>query len=117
MSVSKVLDVTSNINDDGRAIVETGGWDAAYVQLVSPNTTATFATTNDAGGITGVSDGSSASAANFIDTQGTNVNSGAAVTTLAASGIVKFTNLGQFLRIIGPGLTVTKAFVRLYKIN
>lgn len=117
MAVERLLDVTADINADGRAIVETGGWDYATVQLVSPTSTATFATSNDAGAITGVSDGSAASAINFIDTQGTNVNSGSAVTTLAASGIVKFANIGQFLRIMGPGLTVTKAFVRLYKIN
>jgi len=117
MAIERLLDISADINADGRAIVECGGWDNAEVQLVSPTSTATFATSNDAGAVTGVSDGSAASATNFIDVQGTNVNSGAAVTTLAASGIVKFTNLGQFLRIMGPGLTVTKAFVRLYKIN
>ena len=117
MSVQRLIDVTADINADGRATLEIEGWDNAEVQLVSPTATATFQTTNDAGGVTGVSDGSAASATNFIDVQGTNVNSGSAVTTLAASGIVKFTNLGNFLRIIGPGLTVTKAFVRLYKIN
>ncbi len=117
MAVERILDVTSDINADGRAIVECGGWDNAEVQLVSPTSTATFATSNDAGAITGVSDGSSASATNFIDIQGTNINSGSSVTTLNASGIVKFTNIGQFLRIMGAGLTVTKAIVRLYKIN
>lgn len=117
MAVERIIDVTSDINADGRAVIECGGWDNAEVQLVSPNTTATFATSNDAGAITGVSDGSSASAQNFIDVQGTNVNSGSAVTSLNTSGIVKFTNIGQFLRIIGSGLTVTKAIVRLYKIN
>lgn len=117
MSVERLLDVAADINADGRAVVECGGWDNAEVQLVSPTSTATFQTSNDAGGITAVSDGSATSATNYIDIQGTNINSGAAVTTLAASGIIRFTNIGQFLRIIGPGLTVTKAFVRLYKIN
>lgn len=117
MAQERILDVTADINADGRAVLDVGSWDYAVVQLVSPTSTATFATTVDAGGVTGVSDGSAASASNFIDVQGTNVNSGSAVTTLAASGIVKFTNLGTFLRIMGPGLTVTKAFVRLYKIN
>ena len=117
MAVERILDVTADINADGRAVVECGGWDFAMVQLVSPTATATFETTIDAGAITGVSDGSAASATNYIAVQGTNVNSGSGVTTLAASGIVKLTNLGQFLRVIGPGLTVTKAFVRLYKIH
>lgn len=117
MAQERILDVTADINADGRAIIDIGSWDYAEVQLVSPTATATFATTIDAGGVTGVSDGSAASATNFIDTQGTNINSGSAVTSLAASGIVRFSNVGTFLRIMGPGLTVTKAFVRLYKIN
>lgn len=117
MAVEKLLDITNDINADGRVTVECGGWDNAEVQLVSPTTTATFQISNDAGAITGISDGSSASATNFITLQGTKVDDGSAVTTLAASGIVKFTNIGQFLRVIGTGLTVTKAIVRLYKIN
>lgn len=117
MAAQRIIDVTADIIADGRATLDVGGWDYAEVQLVSPTATATFQTTADGGGITGVSDGSAASATNFIDVQGTNVNSGSAVTTLAASGIVKFTNLAQYLRIIGPGLSVTKALVRLYKIR
>lgn len=117
MSVSRIIDITADINADGRAIVETGGWDQAEVQLVTPTATATVETSDDAGAITGVSDGSSASATNFVVLQGVNVTSGAAASTLAVSGILKFTNIGQFLRVIGPGLTVTKALVRLYKIN
>lgn len=117
MAAERLIDITSDINADGRAIVECGGWDNAEVQLVTPTSTATFATSNDAGAITGVSDGSSASATNFITLQGTKVDDSSTVSTLAASGIVKFTNIGQFLRVIGPGLTVTKGIVRLYKIN
>lgn len=116
MATERILDVTADINADGRAVVECGGWDIAVVQLVSPTATATFATTIDAGGITGVSDGSSASATNFITCEGVNLNSSANVSTLAASGLVRFQNIGTFLRIMGPGLSVTKAFVRLYKI-
>lgn len=117
MAVQIIIDVTGDINADGRVALDVGGWDFAEVQLVTPTATATFETTNDAGGIQGVSDGSAVSATNYVAVQGTNVTSGSAVSTLAVSGLVKFNNLGQFLRIIGPGLTVSKAFVRLYKIN
>jgi hypothetical protein len=117
MSVQQIFDVKDDINRDGRVTLDVGGFDYIIVQLVSPVGTATFKTTNDAGAITGVSDGSAASAANFIDVQGTNLNSGSAVTSLAASGMVKFSYIGQFFRIEGPGLTVTKAIIRGYKIN
>ncbi len=116
MAVQQVIDVTADINADGRVILDIGGFDYAIVQLVTPTSTATFATTNDSGDVQGASDGSAASATNFIDTQGTNINSGTAVTTLATSGIVKFSYVGRYLRIMGPGLTVTKALVRLFKI-
>ena len=117
MSVERILDVTASINATGRATIESGGWDNAQVQLVGTTGTATFYTSNDAGAVTGVSDGSSASATNFLVLQGVNTADGAAATTLATGGNIRFANIGQFLRIMGPGLTVTKAFVRLYKIK
>ncbi len=117
MAVERLLDVTNDINNDGRAVIECGGWDNAEVQLVTPSGAASFQISNDAGAITGVSDGSSASATNFLALQGVNTADGSAVTSLATSGNVRFTNIGQFLRITGSGLTVVKALVRLYKIN
>ena len=117
MAVQSIIDATADINADGRWQGDIGGFDYAIVQLISPTSTATFATTVDSGDVTGISDGSAASATNFIDVQGTNLNSGTAVTTLAVSGMVRFSYIGRFLRIMGPGLTVTKALIRLYKIN
>ena len=117
MAVQQTIDVTTDINADGRATLDVGGYDYAVVELVSPTSTATFASTSDSGDITGVSDGSAASATNFVTTQGTDLSSGSAVSTLAITGQVKFAGGGRFLRIIGPGLTVTKGLVRLFKIN
>ncbi len=117
MAVQQVIDVTADINATGRCQVDIGGFDYAIVQLVSPTATATFATTNDSGDIRGASDGNATAATNFIDVQGTNLNSGSAVSTLAISGIVRFSYIGRYLRIMGPGLTVTKALIRLFKIH
>lgn len=117
MAVQQILDLTADINADGRSTVDIGGWDYAIIQLVTPTSTATFQTSNDGNDVQGVSDGNAASATNFIDVQGTNLNTGSGVTTLAASGLVKFSYIGRYLRIIGPGLTVTKALLRLFKIT
>ena len=116
MSVQQRIDVTADINDNSLCQLDIGGWDYAVVQLVSPTGTFTFNTTNDAGDTTGVTDGSAISATNWIATQGTNLNSGSGVTTLNASGLVRFQGVGQFLQIAGAGSSVTKAIVRLYKI-
>lgn len=117
MAVENVTDITNDINADGRAQLDLGGFDYVVVQLVTPTATASFTQTSDSGAITGVSDGDATSATNWTTVQGVNLADGSAVSSLAASGSVKFNNMGRFLRIMGPGLTVTKALVRKYKIN
>lgn len=118
MAVSQRLDISTDINNNSIVNLDVGGWDYAQVQLVSPTGTFSFLTSLDSGDITGVSDGSAISATNFVAVSGTNMADGTAVTSLAGSGIVKFSNLGQFLRISGAAAAqVTKAIVRLYKIN
>ena len=118
MAVQRIVDITNELNDNSIHNMDVGGWDNVVVQLVSPTGTFTFNTTNDSGAITGSSDGSSLSATNWIACQGVNLNSGSAVTTLAASGLVKFTVIGQYLQLTAPGgAQVTKAIIRLYKIN
>jgi hypothetical protein len=117
MAVSRIIDLTNEVNDNSIAVVDVGGWDYSVVQLVSPTGTFTFNSSNDSGAITGVSDGSSSSATNWIAVQGTNLNSGSAVTTLAASGIVRFSVIGQYLQLSGGSAQVTKAIVRLYKFS
>jgi hypothetical protein len=118
MSVQQRIVITGDLNDNSIWQGDIGGWDYAVVQLVSPTGTFTFNSTNDSGEVQDVSDGSAISATNWIATQGTNLNSGSAVTTLAASGLVRFEKVGQFLQIAGAGAAqVTKAIIRLYKIN
>lgn len=118
MAVQQRLDITADLNNNSIWQGDIGGWDYAVVQLVTPTGTFTFNSTNDSGDVTGVSDGSAISATSWIATQGTNLNSGSAVTTLAASGLVRFQSVGQFLQITGAGgAQVTKAIIRLYKIH
>ena len=117
MSVQQRIVITSDLNNNSIWQGDIGGWDYAVVQLVSPTGTFTFNTTNDSGEEHSVTDGSAISATNWIAVQGTNLNSGSAVSTLAASGLVRFQSIGQFLQISGAGAAqVTKAIIRLYKI-
>lgn len=118
MAIQQKLIITDDLNNNSIWQGDIGGWDYAVVQLVSPTGTFTFNSTNDSGDSTGISDGSAVSATNWIAVQGTNLNSGSAVTTLATSGMVRFQSVGQFLQISGAaGAQVTKAIIRLYKIN
>lgn len=118
MAVSQSIDITADLNDNDLWQGDIGGYDYAVVQLVSPTGTFTFNTTDNAGAVHGVSDGSAISATSWIACQGTNLNSGSGVSTLATSGLVRFQGIGQFLQVSGAAAAqVTKAFVRLYKIN
>lgn len=116
MAQQQILNVTADLNNNSICQLDVGGWETIVVQLVSPTGTFTFNSTNDAGAAEGVSDGSAISATNWIAVQGTNLNSGSAVSTLAASGIVRFQNIGQFFQISGAAAAqVTKAIIRLYR--
>ena len=118
MAIQRIIDITADLNANSIATNDVGGYDFVEVQLVSPIGTFSFLTSNDSGAVTGVSDGSSASATNFTAVSGIKLSDASAVTTLAGSGIVKFPNIGQYLQITGAGAAqVTKAFIRLYKIN
>ena len=126
MSVQIVLDVTNEYasgSESGTPCLvklDTGGYDYAVVQLVNPSGTVSFKHTNDSGDIQGVSDGSAVSSANGITLQGVNLANGSGVTSLAASGLVRFQSYGRYLWLDGTGetpSTVDKILVRLYKIH
>lgn len=118
MATQLIQDFTNEFNQNaGDYNFDVGGWDYVVVQLVTPSGAVTFLTSNDSGDITGVSDGSAISAANFIEVQGTNLNSGAAVTSLAASGLVRFQGIGRYLRLQSTAATVVKLLFRYYKIS
>lgn len=116
MAVQIVLDVTADFNAGSSVKLDTGGFDYSIVQLVNPSGSVAFTHTNDSGDIQGVSDGSAVSATNFVAVQGTNLASGAAVTSLAASGLVRFEHYGRYLQLAGSSVTADKVLVRLFKI-
>jgi len=118
MAVQTRIDITTDLNNNDICQLDVGGYDYAEVQLITPTGTFSFLTSNDAGDITGISDGNPTSATNFTAVSGTKLSDNSTVTSLAASGVVKFSNLGQFLKITGAGgAQVTKGIVRLYKIH
>lgn len=115
--VSVYIDATTAFNANGGYVQEIGEWDWVTVQLVSPTGTVTFNSTNDPGAITGIGDGNAKSATNWIATQGTNLNSGTAITTIAASGLIRFAVIGRFLQLSSTGQTATLVIIKLSKIE
>ncbi len=88
--ISQYLDISNDFNANSGAILDVGEWDYIIAQLVNPSSTVTFNTSNDGNAIQGVSDGSAASAINWSAVQGTNLATGSAASTLAATGELKF---------------------------
>lgn len=117
MAVSQLLDITADFNIGSLAILDIGGYDSVVVQVITPTGTVNFLTTNDGGAVQGVSDGSATTATNFVAVFGTNLATGVGGTSLAATGHMKFTGIGQYLQISGTAVTAAKVLVRLYKIN
>ena len=116
MAVQQVIDITADFNSGSLAIIDIGGWDFAVAQFVGTTGTINFLSSNDSGDITGVSDGSAASAVNFVSIQGTNLTTGSGATSTNAATLFKFSGVGRYLEFQGSGSSVTKLLVRLYKI-
>lgn len=113
--LSSYIDATDKFNAAGTFVQDVGEWDFVVVQLVTPVGTTTFSSTNDDGAITGVSDGTPASAQNWIDVQGINLLTSTAATTLAGAGLMRFPVVGQYLRI--SGTSAAKVLIKLSKIE
>jgi hypothetical protein len=108
MAITNTYDYTTQFNANSGVVIDMGGWDNVTVQLVSPSGAVSFNTTNDAGAITGISDGGAASATNYTAIQGINLATGSGVTSLNATGSVRFNNVGKYLQLTGSSVTATK---------
>ncbi|MCA2656637.1 hypothetical protein [Microcystis sp. M061S2] len=100
--ITRVVDVTNVFSATGAQayVQELSGWDNCVVQIVSPSAAINFNTTSDNGSVTGTLPPVPQVPANWVSVQGTNLTTGTAVTSLAATGIVRFSNIGEFLQII-----------------
>jgi hypothetical protein len=114
MALSQIIDLTSTFSATG-AKVDISGWDVCVVQLVTPGGTVTFNTSNDAGAVEGETDGDASTSTNYTVCSGINLATGAAATTLAITGLIKFTNIGRFLQLAATDLTPEKVILYLSK--
>lgn len=119
MALTRLLDLTADFNAVSPAAVniDISNWDYVVVQAVGLSGTVTVKATLDAGAIAGTTDGNAISAQNWIAVQGTNLNTGSAVTTMTAAGLVRFGVVGKFMQFSGTGVTITGLFVYLFKIS
>lgn len=119
MAISTVQDITADFNADSLAQLDISGWDWIVVQIAgTPSGAIAFKHSNDAGAVTGSTDGNSLSALNFVAVQGVDLSSGTGVTTTSAAGLFRFGVIGRFFQLSGTSITgVTKVLVHLSKIG
>jgi hypothetical protein len=107
--ISTTVDATESFNTDNSFYQDLSGWDSAVVQFVGTSGTISFSTTNDNGSITGQLLPAPEVPINWVSVAGVNLTSKADVTSIAASGIVAFGIIGNYLLLQGSTTTTTTA--------
>jgi hypothetical protein len=107
--ISTTVDATESFNTNNSFYQDLSGWDSAVVQFVGTSGTISFSTTNDNGSITGQLLPAPEVPINWVSVAGVNLTSKADVTSIAASGIVAFGIIGNYLLLQGSTPTTTTA--------
>jgi len=105
--ISTTVDATESFNTNNSFYQDLSGWDSAVVQFVGTSGTISFSTTNDNGSITGQLLPAPEVPLNWVSVAGVNLTSKADVTSIAASGIVAFGIIGNYLLLQGSANTTT----------
>ena len=105
--ISTTVDATESFNTNNSFYQDLSGWDSAVVQFVGTSGTISFSTTNDSGSITGQLLPAPEVPINWVSVAGVNLTSKADVTSIAASGMVAFGIIGNYLLLQGSVATTT----------
>lgn len=100
LKTSTVVDATYDFNLNGSYVQDLSGYDNAVVQIVSPSGAINFKTTNDDGSVTGTLPPSPEVPANWLTVLGVDLTLKTNVSSLNASGIVRFDIIGKYLQLI-----------------
>lgn len=106
--LAETLDLTTIFNANNGIKIDTSGWQNVTVQIDgTPSGTISITGTNDAGAITGISDGNPLTSTGYTAIQATDLSSGTAVTSIAGAGTFKIINAPKFVQIGGASAATT----------
>jgi len=114
--ISKLIDVTTEFNDNAKVQLDIGEWDYVVAQFVSPTGTVTFKATNDGGAVDKTSQGDAKSAINWNVIQGLNLAANTSAVNTNATSMFKFNVVGKFIQFESVGQTVGKLLINYSKI-
>jgi hypothetical protein len=105
-------------NNNQNVRVDISGYDYALLHVVNPSAQINFNASNDAGALTGVTDGNALMAQNFQPADALNTATQTYVTSTSTNGIFKFSTVGRFLQFVAAsGTTVSKLILSLQRIS
>lgn len=106
--IATVLDFTQTFNANNGVKFDSSGWQNVTIQIDgTPSGTISITGTNDAGAITGVSDGNPLTSTGYTAIQATDISSGTAVTAITGAGAFKIINPPKFIQIGGASAATT----------
>lgn len=112
MALQQIIDVTDSFNANSGVVIDMGNYDYAIVQVKTPSSAISFTSTNISG-----NPSTSQNATDFTAVQGTILATGTAATSINANGMVRFSYIGQFLKLSGTTVTVANLVIRLFKLS
>ena len=113
--LSRILDVTADFNTNNGVKLNLSEWETATFQFVTPTGTISITGSNDGNEITGSTNPNAYASINFTAIQATNLATGLAVTSVAASGLYKITVSCQYIQFGGASAAAAKVLVFLNK--
>lgn len=105
------LDYAVKFSADHAIVLDVSGWDYVVAHFVGTSGTITIQSSNDGGA---KSDPSTAQ--NFATIVGTKMADGTTVSSVAADGLFKVSNMGRYLKFGGSGASATTLLIEYQKV-
>ena len=99
---------------NNKAVIDISGWQTLTVQVIGLGGTMSLSGTNDAGDITGSTNGSPGDAQNFTAVQAVNLTSGAAATAVTGTTLFRIDPISFKYLQIGDGSTATATKILVF---
>lgn len=116
--LQRTLDLSLDFAAAQNVKLDISGWDYITVEAVTPSAQINFNTSDDPGGVTGITDGNALTSKNYQPVALTNTATGQTATSTSGGGIFKGNVIGRFFQLVAVGgTTVNTLIVSLSKIS
>jgi len=99
---------------NNKAVIDIGEWQTCSIQVIGLTGTMSLLGTNDAGDITGSTNGGPGDATNFTAVQATNLTTGVAATAVTGTNMFRIDPIGFKYLQIGDGATATATKILVF---